>query len=625
VLETGCIQGVRRSKSGVIVFFRELSSFNSLHKQGAVSNVSLGRLSNDTWSDRIYRPSLDPPSPTSTKSFPYTTSLSSRISVDANPARLKQSSFDYGYRRESTDNSRIFFGSPSPSESQQSYHPYANPDLAISRSPDPYGSSDSLPVSHEIASSGSINTVTESSTSSSGSAGAATLTSDSSTPSVEPSSALLGREISHPVPLAGHGLPRNKDSGDPRSVLPSGVHQLSGWTEKVTPSFGLISLEEARARRARSATQPPSRPLNAALDGESIPEFESGTVVQGTQLLQEIDNEKPRSRSSSAGAKVKSALQSVKGAQTRAETLPGPLGSVSGKSLKQKKSGFLRLLIGSKAQGQEIRPPPVPALPDAVISNGLQQITSRGHRMPVPKLTAVPDGFEGTPDHDDNVCTSPTRLVASPKRIRPLLSIGTEPPQQLPTLAISESPEMQTVTVDTHKRQWLTDASRSAPANIHNFPPSIPPLQLRPVSMLFSSHFEEHLSKEDSRPSLETDTSTLRSPSCYSPATPRSIRQFGNEKIRQTENDDQSALVKALQEQLTYSNHAWQKQVLELEGQIRDLKAQLDEWNGNPCETCGRGLRPNVGFDIAQQTKTSIVNRSRTRMGKPTCSRKSTN
>jgi len=302
------------------------------------------------------------------------------------------------------------------------------------------------------------------------------------------------------------------------------------------------------------------------------------------------------------------------------------LASVSGKSLKQKKSGFLRLLIGSKAQDQEV-PPPVPALPNTKASNGLEQIvsiTSRGHRVPVPKLTAVPESAKGTPDHD-NDGTSPTGLVASPKRIRPVLSIGTEPPQQLPTLAISESPQMQTVTVDIHKRQWLADnASQSAPANIHNFPPSIPPLQLRPVSMLFSSHFEEHLSKENSRPSLETDTSTLRSPSCYSPATPRSIGQFGNEKIRtiSTENGDQSALVKALQEQVASSSHGWQRQVRELEDQIRDLKAQLDELNGNPCETCGRGLHPNVGFDVAQQTKTSIVNRSRarnpTRFGKST-------
>src|SRR6266550_6677291 len=320
VLEKGCLQGVRCSKSGVIVFFRELTSFSGLHKQGTVSNVSLGRLSNDTWSDRIYRPSLGPPSPTSTKSSPYTTSLGSRISVDANPARLKQTSFDYGDRRESTDNGRIFFSSPSPSELQQSYHPYANPDLAVSRSPEPYYSSDSLPVSHEIASSGSTNTVTESSASSSGSAGTATLTPDSSTSSVEPSSALLGREISHPVPFPGHGLPRDKDSSDPRSLLPSGVHKLPGWTEKVTPSFALISLEEARARRTRSATQPPlnSRPSNVSLDGESIPEVESGTVVQGTQLLQELDNKISRSRSSSAGSKVKNALQSVKGAQPRA-------------------------------------------------------------------------------------------------------------------------------------------------------------------------------------------------------------------------------------------------------------------------------------------------------------------
>ena len=529
----------------------------------------------------------------------------------------------------------MFFDSPTSSEGHQSFHPYANPDLVISRTPEPYEAFVPLPVSREITSSESTGTVTESFISSVGSTGAATLTPDSSTASVDPSSAVLKREISKPIALAGHDLQRDdKISSAPCSPLPSNVHKFPGWTEKTTtPKFGLISLEEARARRARSSTQPSlaDRPSNVSLDGESIPPV-PGPEGQGTQIPQDSSNQKSRARSSSAGAKARNALQSVMAAQPRSETLPvAPMhvGPAPGKSLKQKRSGFLRLLIGSKALDREDQTPlpPVPALPDWT-SSGLQQTVSKTpgvRRVPVPKTVTVFGGVEGEPD-DDDVCASPTALVASPKRTRPPLSIGTDH-THLPILAISESPEIQTVTVDTHQQHWLiANASRSAPANIHNFPPSIPPLQLRPSSTLFSSHFEGHLCKEESRPSLETDTSTLRSPSCYSPATPRSIGLFNNEKVRKTsaDNIDQSAVIKALQAHLASAELAWQTQIQELEGQVRDLKAQLDDLNAaanqDPCEVCGTGLRQNNGLGriqggIAQQTKTSIAHKLRARAG----------
>jgi len=57
---------------------------------------------------------------------------------------------------------------------------------------------------------------------------------------------------------------------------------------------------------------------------------------------------------------------------------------------------------------------------------------------------------------------------------------------------------------------------------------------------------------------------------------------------------DQST-AKSLQEQLISARATWQRKVWELEGQVRDLKAELEEVKGRNgdeyCDTCGRGKK----------------------------------
>ncbi|KAK2461660.1 hypothetical protein APHAL10511_006123 [Amanita phalloides] len=598
----------------------------SMHKPWNVSTVSLGKASNGGCSDRV-RPSLGPPSPASTLSSPYTLSPGPRISSDANSTRFNQASFDCGERRVSTYNSRIFFGSPTPSELQQSFHPYANPDLVASHTPEPNDSSDSLSTAQKITSSESTNTVTEFSTTSatSRSTVAATLTPDSSTASMDANTSaprFHGREISTPV---GRGLKRDKDSGDHHPRLTLGVQSLPGWTDKATtPSFGLIPLEEARAQRARSATQPPSTDRSStSLDGDSGLERDAVSSAQSSSAVERTCS---RARSASSGARAKGALQSFVGTQPRFEANPSAIvhaTSVAGKTLKNKRSGFMRLLIGNRMQDRENRmpPPPVPTVPDTITSNGLQPSvskSSRVHRVPVPRWIATQDDIteaQGKPANDDNHVLS-TESAANSKRPRPPLSIGTESLHLPPTSAIKESPKLQTVLAhpSRHQYAWRTDnTSHSAPADVLNFPA----LQLRPISSLFGSHFGEHLSKQDSRPSLDTDTSTLLSPSCYSPTTPRSIGLY-SDKVRSTsmETDDQS-VVRALQDHLVSAKIAWEKQIWELEGHVRDLKAQVDDLKAaareGHCETCG-GKRLNDDSD-QNQNKAGIVDRPRARTG----------
>ena len=370
---------------------------SSTHNQGNVSNCSLGKPSNNGRSDRVRKSSSglanSPSSAASTPPSPYTMSSSrSRFSTDVNSTTTSQTSFAYGNRRESTDNSRIFLASPTPSEMQQRCHPYANPDLVAES--EAYDSTDSLSAFHEIVSSESAITITESSTTGSISRTASTLTPDSSTASVDPknsASTLHGREISTPVAVLGHSSRRDRTAQSDAPAPPPGVQHLSGWKENSnTPSFALISLEEARAQRARSATQPP---LISRLSSANLQATHTVQDAQSSQL--NVTVQRSRARSVNTGVRAKNALHTVIGTQSKpdkrdTEPISGCQGAPApGKSLKQKKSGFMRLLIGNRIQEERVQPPPVPVMPDVLTSQSPQQAVPgnlRVHRIPMPKI-----------------------------------------------------------------------------------------------------------------------------------------------------------------------------------------------------------------------------------------------
>jgi hypothetical protein len=521
-----------------------------------------------------------------------------------------------------------------------SIHPYANPDLVVSYA-------DELPEHSSLSSSSSaLNypapgrsdsniTVTESISGNSlmRSSTRSIMTPDTSINSITSkhhASSIHAKNISSPVPVVTppHGTDGHTSEfrQDHANILPSGVSTLPGWTERnAVPAFSLISLEEARAQRMRSSTgNASSRISSASGTSTSSPTFPPGDTEspQGTDVSPFGSlTSRARGRSISAGAKAKTAFQTIVGQPKveRRDSEPSLLsqqgipGLPAGKSLKHKKSGFMRLFNGSKLQEKDEHdnPPPVPSLPDIPQPSFLTQRTPKSsvHRIPAPTLSPslleVPMAQTGDSTRSESNSWKPDLL--SPRRTPPTLSINTVPQASASRSSISAVADRPSqATLSASGKPWLVEQQpQSAPANVSEFPA----LRLRPVSTLFSAHFGDHIVATDSRSSPETtDLDTPRSPSPIGLMSPI-----------MSGSGDQS-IVKGLQEQLQLAitvKKAWQRQIWELEGQVRDLKAELEEskskYSDSYCPSCGRGKKQEA--PVSAPIEGSVVNRPRARTG----------
>ncbi|KAF8213192.1 hypothetical protein K438DRAFT_1081157 [Mycena galopus ATCC 62051] len=331
-------------------------------------------------------------------------------------------------------------------------HPYANPDLVVSYAEDqltPAAARSSFNNLPDLVRSNSTATVTES-LATSRSTGSA-LAPDTSASSVAPSqssprsrvSMFRGREISSPLPIISAPLPTNNISSP---LMAPGLP--SGWMERSqSPTFQLISLEQARAQRSRStATQ------NLSISSTSSTPFpETPPAVDDHSPPSSITS-RARARSISTGAKAKTALQNIVSG-VPARPLPERQNSEPtvppGKALKHKKSGgFMRLFNGGgRAEKEEkYSPPPVPSLSDGYAAfnaqqqNGPPSSKSSIHRIPPPQVSPPCSSrrITGTipasprPPHDRPHLRYPSTL--RPKRdfvqLRMLMTSRPEPRRQ---------------------------------------------------------------------------------------------------------------------------------------------------------------------------------------------------
>jgi hypothetical protein len=141
---------------------------------------------------------------------------------------------------------------------------------------------------------------------------------------------------------------------------------------------------------------------------------------------------------------------------------------------------------------------------------------------------------------------------------------------------------------------------------------------------MFSSHFEEHIvrSSLESTAEVDSDSNSVISPStALTPLTPgfgHRIEERPKAMFVSSSEDVNSSIVQVLQEEITQAKLAWQTRIQELEGQVRDLKCELDGMRGAErdtpyCDSCGRGkLKINVnGTSLEDQE----LDRPRARTG----------
>ncbi|KIY50590.1 hypothetical protein FISHEDRAFT_71630 [Fistulina hepatica ATCC 64428] len=526
--------------------------------------------------------------------------------------------------------------------SDENVHPYANPhNIAVSFPVvQPSSPASSVFKQTSVSRSDSITTVTESVIGHRARAQTAGEQDQTflQTPRMR-SSTIQGREISSPLPI---GTAR-ADASPIRDSSPN-VSSIPGWLETTSaPAFNLISLEEARAQRSRNATGSARKSTSSAVS--AVAPFPEPVEVASRPASLEKDKNQARSRarSVSAGSKARQALHSMVGGggaqpvqlqRRESETLAPPVSSPhsSAKLLRHKKSGFMRIFNG-RDKDKEESPPPIPALPGAYAVHTVNVIPKPApSRVPVPRLSPPLGGF------DRNAALLSPSSASQHKRSPPPLTI------QTPSYSRSDDEGDGTMHGRTPssppQQPWLrvSNLPSSAPAQISDFPP----LKLRPVSSLLSTaKFGDHIvvSPRSSFENQEPETPGSTTPSTLvSPTSPshgallatlaRSDGRSSGEKSTSSGGsiaEDQTAIIKALQEQIVSSKMVWQRQIWELEGQIRDLKAEVEDLrvatdNTEYCNSCGRGRKEPAASEGTAASSTSntdhsVVNRPRARTG----------
>ncbi|GJE85750.1 hypothetical protein PsYK624_018290 [Phanerochaete sordida] len=573
--------------------------------------------------------------------------------------------------------------SPGTPSHHHEYHPYANPDLVTSYPNEPsptrkleelHALASASPLTPSVGRSESSATITESGTvttmstmSQSRSQGSSVFTPGTSVSSMHGtkesplSPRPLARKPLGPIEIIPNPTVQSRTSdGSAQEVaiynqpdFPSPSMPHPSWPQSPNPiPIKLISLEEAQAQareRSRSATATATSGAAASPTARTADPGFSQSAMNWTRM---------RSASSSGNPKGKNSITSASDLQ-HTPTLPS-VSSLAGaagappKVVTRKKSGFMRLF--NSKEKMPASPPPVPSISADMLSTttvtvipstpsiGTRSRKQSSHRVPVPSLTPSllvdPEGSSGSSldcSEDDLSPSSANPLPIrerqlSARRNAPGLHIVTSSPpptsrSRAPTLVSGtdgQNGPLSTPQMTTNDRSLLSPADDRPSSDFLA-------LNLRPVSMNFGE-FSGQITDPDEfpRPSLDTDTGTpTTGASVISPRSPSPICKLEEypSDVRSVAEEDQSSVIRVLQGQIISARKAWQHQLWELEGQVRDLKAEVEELRAKEstqeyCNTCGRGSpgtrSPSVRHEDLKKVGVKVggvVNRPRARTG----------
>ena len=561
----------------------------------------------------------------------------------------------------------------------QEYHPYANPDLAPSHLSDPparqrleelHALTCSVPQSPMVNRSESTATITESSTATTMStmsqsrSQTSVLTPGTSVSSLQHSKesftrlAALPRSGSAPVE-ATSSRSRASDDSEGQEILfghplPSPSILTPSWPHSPNPiPIKLISLEEAQAQareRSRSAT------ATATMVASSATRTPEPSPAQSSMSWTRMRSASGSSSKAKNMASASSIVLTSTPTLSSSSSLLGANGPPQ-RTVARKKSGFMRLF--NTKERAPASPPPVPSLSADMIASVPTIITSTSpptsnrsrkqsahHRVPVPSLTpsllAESEGGSGS-SHESYLERPPSSsAAASPVPRERQLSAR----RNAPGLFIMTSPSPPSTTVVRPSPPLGTTEARGStlptPTTISGDPlkdflspndsksPKFVGLSLRPVSAIFGPEISGQIidSDEYPRPSLETDMGTpTTGASAISPRSPSPMYKTDDPLavVNMGDDDDQPPVVRAIREQMDLARKEWQRQLLELEGQVRDLKNEVDELRANEaaqeyCSACGRGgsvttMRMEELRNAGVKVGGGIVNRPRARTG----------
>lgn len=518
-------------------------------------------------------------------------------------------------------------------------HPYANPDLVAPYTPSP----ETIPSHHLILGdmSGSDSNSTVADSTSIRSEAFSVISTETSTSSLTSrdlpyeNPRVNGKKISSPISVLHQSdasyVDRNTRflSLHPPPTGFEGPRRVNPRSSTVT----LITLQEAQAReRVRSNT------VHTTVTRPKLPPPNVDDTPETTEdQAEEMDTvgilARTRVRSTSVGTRHTTApLPPVQisemGEDSVVSTSTSP---VHGRALKHKKSGFMRLFTGRNSEGEKERSPP-PSIPPLTDAYGKQSLQIHGTRKTsMPTLPRVPKPSFSPTLHAPNATSALTNSSSSG---------GDGPDGKVPSSRRRPPPSLSIVTKTSDHSISSLVTGRSSSSGLNFTPPaplsltvpqSAPPgdtdfagLKLRPVSASFSSHFADMVAATVKEPQhVHTPSSAASSSTALSPFTPVSMRRSDDASATGVETPGEEYLtIKGLQDQFVSAKKAWQQQIWELRGQIRDLTSELEGLRAveiqECCDVCGRGKprrRHASPSDEQQPENVGVVNRPRARTG----------